>query len=188
LFHLEASYTKLNATTTPLEKGEYEMCVFKSCEFSSADLANCTFVECEFIDCNLSLAKFYGSTIRDGVFRNCKLLGVRFDACNPIGLSFRFDGCVLTHASFHKTIIKKTRFENCALTDVDFTECDLTEAVFDGCDLARATFERTNLEKADFRTAMNVVMDPEVNKLSKAKFSLQGLPGLLGKYGVVVSG
>jgi hypothetical protein len=41
-----------------------------------------------------------------------------------------------------------------------------------------------NLKKADLRTAYNYHIDPESNKLKKAKFSLQGLPGLLDKYGI----
>jgi uncharacterized protein YjbI with pentapeptide repeats len=84
-------------------------------------------------------------------------------------------------------VLKKIRFEGCSLTDVDFTQADLTDALFEECDLRGAAFDGTNLEKADFRTAVNVGMDPERNRLSKAKFSLQGLPGLVGKYGVIVS-
>jgi hypothetical protein len=38
------------------------------------------------------------------------------------------------------------------------------------------------LEKADLRTSFNYLIDPEVNKMRKAKFSIDGLPGLLGKY------
>jgi uncharacterized protein YjbI with pentapeptide repeats len=182
----EETYSKIDAKLTPLEKGEYELCVFTACELSSADLSGCAFVDCEFIDCNLSLAKLYGTTFRDVVFRDCKLLGLRFDSCNPIGLSFRFERCQLGHASFHNTIVKKTRYEQCALTDVDFTNATLSDAVFDGCDLRGAAFEGTNLENADFRTAVNVVMDPEKNRLAKARFSIQGLPGLVTKYGVIV--
>lgn len=184
MFHLEASFNKL----TFLEKGEYELCVFTSCEFGSADLSDHVFIECEFVNCNLSLARLHKTSFRDCVFRDCKLLGLRFDTCNPIALSPRFERCALGHASFHKCVLKKIRFEGCQLTDVDFTQADLTEAQFDDCDLAGASFDATILEKADFRTAMNGVMDPERNRLSKAKFSLQGLPGLVGKYGVIVSG
>jgi len=182
LFHLDTTFTKLKS----LEKGEFESCVFTSCELASADISNRVFVDCEFVDCDLSLAKVYGSSFRDCVFRGCKLLGIRFESANPIGLSPRFERCLLAHASFQGRILKKIRFEDCLLTDVDFTASTLTEAVFDGCDLARATFEGTNLEKADFTSAVNVVLDPERNRLTNARFSLQGLPGLVAKYGVIV--
>ena len=82
--------------------------------------------------------------------------------------------------------LKATRFHNCQLKDADFAEADLSAATFDGCDLAGAIFDRSNLEKADFRTARNYRIDPENNRLKKAKFSPLGLAGLLGKYDVVI--
>ena len=59
--------------------------------------------------------------------------------------------------------------------------------VFKNCDLTRAKFEFSILEKADFRTANHYSIDPERNKIKKAKFSAQGLIGLLEKYGIEVS-
>lgn len=70
--------------------------------------------------------------------------------------------------------------------EVDFTQSDLTEVVFDNCDLAGARFENTIIEKADLRTSFNYSIDPELNYIKKAKFSLTGLPGLLEKYGIEV--
>ena len=45
-----------------------------------------------------------------------------------------------------------------------------------------ARFGSTILAKADFTTAINLMLDPEMNTLKKAKFSVNGLPGLLLKY------
>jgi len=64
----------------------------------------------------------------------------------------------------------------------------LTSAVFDICDLARAVFENTVLEKVDFLTACNFSIDPQINRIKKAKFSMIGLVGLLDKYGIEVNG
>jgi uncharacterized protein YjbI with pentapeptide repeats len=72
------------------------------------------------------------------------------------------------------------------MQEVDFTDCDLTQSAFDNCDLAKAKFENTNLEKADFRTAYNYALDPEINKVKKAQFSLPGVVGLLSKYDIVI--
>jgi uncharacterized protein YjbI with pentapeptide repeats len=66
--------------------------------------------------------------------------------------------------------------------EVDFSESDLSNATFDNCDLLTATFDRTVLEKADFRTAYNYAIDPENNRIKKARFSTAGLAGLLFKY------
>jgi uncharacterized protein YjbI with pentapeptide repeats len=70
--------------------------------------------------------------------------------------------------------------------EVDFTECDLCNSVFDNCDLTGAAFDKTNIEKADFRTSFSYIIDPEKNRIKKAKFSLTGLPGLLNKYDIEI--
>jgi hypothetical protein len=40
------------------------------------------------------------------------------------------------------------------------------------------------MEKTDFTSAVNYSIDPEINKLAKAKFSLNGIKGLLEKYNI----
>ena len=82
--------------------------------------------------------------------------------------------------------IKKTKFINCGLQEVDFTGADLTGGIFNTCDLAGATFDKTQLEKADLRTAYNYSINPELNKIKKAKFSLPGIAGLLDKYDIEI--
>jgi hypothetical protein len=42
------------------------------------------------------------------------------------------------------------------------------------------------LNGVDFTTATNFSIDPEINRLKKARFSLYGLPGLVEKYEVVI--
>jgi uncharacterized protein YjbI with pentapeptide repeats len=78
------------------------------------------------------------------------------------------------------------KFQNCKLVEVDFSESDLSGVLFDRCDLSGATFDRTNLEKADLRTSINYLINPEINKVKKAKFSYPAVLGLLTKYDVVV--
>jgi fluoroquinolone resistance protein len=175
---------KIDFFINPLAKGEYENCMFTNSSFLNADLADILFVECEFENCDLSMAKLTNTTLRDIKFKNCKLLGLRFDDCNEFGLSFFFENCNCSHASFFRTKLKKTIFSNLKLHDVDFTECDLTGSVFVNCDLAGALFDKTLLEKADFRTAFNFLIDPERNRIKKAKFSLAGIAGLLHKYDI----
>lgn len=114
------------------------------------------------------------------------MLGLRFDDCSDFGLSFSFEGCTLNHSSFYKTKIKKTIFKNSQLQECDFSEADLTQAVFTNCDLKNAHFESTVLEKADLRTAYNYSINPELNKIKKAKFSASGIAGLLDKYDIEI--
>jgi uncharacterized protein YjbI with pentapeptide repeats len=72
------------------------------------------------------------------------------------------------------------------LQEPDFTECDLTDSLFDNCDLTRATFDNTVIEKADFRTSYNYTIDPEINRIKKARFSINGISGLLEKYDLII--
>jgi uncharacterized protein YjbI with pentapeptide repeats len=83
--------------------------------------------------------------------------------------------------------MKKTIFSRCSLQEVDFTETDLTEVSFNECDLQLAKFEHTVLEKADLRTSFNYSIDPAVNKIKKARFSLPDVLKLLEKYDIIIT-
>jgi uncharacterized protein YjbI with pentapeptide repeats len=113
-------------------------------------------------------------------------MGVHFENCNTFLLSVHFDHCTLNLSSFYKLSLKRSSFKDCALQEVDFTEADLSGRSFDNCDLTGAIFESSNLEKADFRAAVNYTIDPEINRMKKARFSMPGVAGLLGKYGVEI--
>jgi len=177
-------FDRIKFKEAALEKGEYENCVFKQCDFSNTNLSEFKFSNCEFISSNLSLAVLTKTAFRDVTFNECKILGLHFENCNEFGLSFTFESCQLNHSSFYKTKIKKTIFKNSLLKEVDFTECDLTASIFENCDLNNATFDNTIIEKVDFRTAFNYSINPELNRIKKAKFSIEGISGLLSKYDI----
>jgi hypothetical protein len=48
----------------------------------------------------------------------------------------------------------------------------------------KAIFENTTIEKSDFRTSFNYLIDPEKNRIRKARFSITGIAGLLDKYDI----
>jgi len=169
-----------------LATGEYENCTFRNCLFAGFDFTEFIFTECEFQDCDFSMAKLKSASFRDVKFIRCKLLGLRFDECNPRLLSFSFQGCILNYSSFYKLKMKGIIFNECKLQEVEFAEADLTNARFHHCDLTRATFENTVLMGTDFRTANNYSLDPEKNRIKMAKFSLAGVAGLLDKYHIVI--
>jgi uncharacterized protein YjbI with pentapeptide repeats len=170
----------------PLETGDYEICTFRRCDFSNADLSYMNFFECEFIDCNLSLVKLIQTTLREVRFNSCKLMGLHFEDCNNLMITLDCKDCILTLSSFYKIKLKKTRFINSKITEVDFTETDLSNSVFENCDLRLTTFQSTNLEGVDFRTSFNYSIDPEINRIKKAKFSLPAIIGLLNKYDIEI--
>ena len=179
-------YDRNILTQTPLKKGEYEECMFNNGDFSEHDFSGFRFINCVFNNCNLSLVKLSKTGFQDIQFKDCKMLGLRFDQCAEFGLAMRFETCQLRHSSFYKSIIKKTHFQNCQLQEVDFSNADLSFSTFDFCDLQGAIFNSTNLDRSDFRTAHHYSIDLENNRIKKAQFSLNGIIGLLDKYDLVI--
>lgn len=82
--------------------------------------------------------------------------------------------------------MRKTHFTECSLHEASFVETDLGESVFLDCDFSQALFEKTILEKADFRTSHSYIINPETNKIKKAKFSQSGIAGLLQIYDIEI--
>lgn len=179
-------FDRINYTEIPFQIGEYENCSFVNCIFHAVKLTNCIFRECTFTDCDLSLCILTDTTVNDVLFKGCKLVGVQFDFCREFLFSVRFENCDLKLSVFYKRKLKKTRFKNCNLEEADFTESDLSESVFENCKLEKTVFHFTNLEKTDFSTSFSYSIDPEQNRIKKARFSRMGLSGLLDKYGIII--
>jgi uncharacterized protein YjbI with pentapeptide repeats len=184
IFSEGMNFESLKFQDTVLEVGDYENCIFRNCDFSRSDLSNINFLGCEFRECNLSLSRLAQTSFRDAKFINCKLLGLHYEDCNNLMISFEFDGCIMDLSSFYKLKLKKTVFRNSKIIEADFTETDLSNSLFKNCDLQRTTFKNTNLEGVDFRTSFNYSIDPDLNRIRKAKFSLPGIAGLLDKYDI----
>ena len=182
------TYSKTDFTQSLLDKGDYENCIFEHCNFLHSDFSKTKFIDCTFTACNLSMIQLGDSVFRDCRFTECKMLGLHFEDCNEYGLSILLSNCVLNHSSFYQTKMKGVRFNGCQLEEVDFTLCDLTQASFANCDLLNAKFENTMLEKTDFRTARNYSINPAMNKIRKARFSLPEVLALLDHYDIQVEG
>ncbi len=180
------SFLKEDYCGKPLIKGDYENCMFTNCNFSDSDLSGIHFFKCTFNTCNISNAGMKNTSLSNIVFKDCKLLGVHFENCNKFLFIVDFENCNLNFSSFFQVNLKKRLFKNCNLQDVDFTETDLSSVYFNNCDLANANFDNTILEKANLTSAINYTIDPEKNRIKKAKFSQAGLIGLLGKYDIVI--
>lgn len=186
VYEEDKQFEGIDYTVKKLVAGDYENCQFINCNFAEANLSKTTFIDCVFDNCNLSAANINGTSFQETVFSNCKLMGLRFEDCNQFLFTVTFTDCFLNLSTFYKMKLKSTRFTNCSMHEVDFTEADLSAAELDSCNLLNAVFDNTILEKADLRTAINFSIDPERNKLKKAKFSATALSGLLHKYDLVI--
>ncbi len=182
--HENKTFEKVIYTGKEVRNKEFEQCTFKDCDLSDSLFLNNRFTECVFTGCNLSMTKLAGSSLRDVTFKQCKLLGVNFSECEDFLFSVHFENCILDYASFMKKKMTKTKFIHTSLKQVAFTGANLSGSLFDHTDLADSIFNGTDLKEADFRTAYNYAIDPELNSIKKAKFSLHGVVGLLTKYGI----
>ena len=175
-------FTNIDYTEKALRNREFYKCIFIGCNFTNSDLIGNSFEDCTFETCNFSMTNIKGAGFRNAIFNECKIIGVDFTECNPFLFSFTFNKCSLDYSSFFGSKLLKTKFDKCSLKNTDFSEANLTGSVFSECDLSGTVFSNTILDKVDFRTASNFSIDPEFNKLKKAKFSGFNLEGLLHKY------
>lgn len=180
--HQNKQFANVNYSGKRLERREFIKCEFLNCDFSKSDLRENDFVDCHFKHCNFSMVTVDGAGFRDATFTGCKMLGVDFTRINKFMFSLHFVQSYLDYATFYGTKLAKTKFVECSLKEADFSEADLSGAVFEKCDLMETKFLNTKLEKTDFRTAQNFAIDPDANKMKKAKFSALNLSGLLYKH------
>ncbi len=171
-----------------LPKGEYEHCIFEGCIFLNGYLDNQHFMECQFIDCNLGNVNIAHTVFNDVNFERCKMIGMKFENCNDFLMDFSFVHCDLSFASFYGLSLKAKTFNHCKLIEADFTTTNLSKSIFAHCDLTKAIFSQTNLQNTDFTSALNFTIDPEKNQLKGARFSKDGLPGLLTKHQLKIEG
>jgi len=186
LMHLHKTFEKVIYTNQKINHREFEGCIFKNCDLSNSDFSYNTFIDCEFIDCNLSMIQLMNTSLKNVDFKNCKLLGIHFHTCDDFLFQVNSEDCILDYASFANKKMLKTKFTNSSLKEVTFTGSNLSHAIFNNCNLAGAIFNNTQLMGADFTSAYHYKIDPEYNPMKKAKFSTQGILGLLEKYDIKI--
>ncbi|MCH2022113.1 MAG: pentapeptide repeat-containing protein [Saprospiraceae bacterium] len=180
------SFIEVDYSGKRLNIHKYECCSFKNCTFQESLLSSITFMECTFENCDFGLANVKSTAFKDVRFINCKLVGLKFCDCNDFLLSLYFEHCNLHFASFRELLLQGTTFRNCNLKEVDFSAADLTNSIFDNCDLDRTIFDQSKLEKVDFFTAYNYNINPQTNRIKNARFSKDGVSGLLGNYNIII--
>jgi uncharacterized protein YjbI with pentapeptide repeats len=166
---------------------EFTNCTFRGCDFSNESFGQAELTDCTFVSCNLSMVTFGNTVLNNVKFNDCKVMGVDFSKCSKFLFSVSFEKCVLNYSVFLKNDLKNTIFKRCILQETSFIETNLNSAKFLDCDLTRATFDRANLEKADLSTSRNYIINPEINKLKKTKFSMPDVLGLLSNLDIIIT-
>lgn len=182
--HENKTFDKIVFSEKELKNRSFEDCNFSNCDFSNSHLNTNLFINCKFTSCNMGMAKLNNASLRDVFFKDSKLIGISFHECKDFLFQVSFENCVLDYTSFMGKKMAKTKFIDCSIKNANFSNTDLSDAIFQNCNLSGTIFEKTQLKNCDFRTAYNYALDPELNFIKKAKFSRNGLEGLLGKYGI----
>ena len=186
LIYVHKTFEKLIQIEKTINHREFDGCVFQNCDFSSSDFSMNTFIDCEFSNCNLSLINLKSSSLKGVVFKNCKLLGIEFNHCDDFLFEVIFYDCTIDFASFASKKMTKTLFSNCSLKEVSFLNANLFQSKFDKCNLEGALFNDTDLREVNFSTSYNFSIDPEFNKIKKARFASEAIAGLLTKYDIKI--
>jgi len=173
-------------TTNDIQSALYESCTIEDVDLSSKSLDQFRFEDVIFRNCDLSNASITGTAFRNTKFEGCRLMGLFFNECNPVGLRFGFTECLLDFSVFEGLSMPATLFDRCRLVETDLSRCVLKNAILRQCDLLGTIFAQTDLEEADLRSSVNLILDPSRNNVTKAKFGLTSVPGLLEAFGILI--
>ena len=169
-----------------LENYTFPSCSFISCDFSESLLRNAKFCACTFMNCNLSLMKLDGCRFQEVKFVDCKIVGAEFFKCERTFFSVTFKGCLLQYCNFSDLNMENSSFTGSKLKDSHFTNAILIGTDFHDVDLTGTIFHNCDLRKADFSSATRYNIDPQTNKIKKAKFSLPEALGLLRAFDITI--
>ncbi|MEZ5044675.1 MAG: pentapeptide repeat-containing protein [Saprospiraceae bacterium] len=178
-YYESKTFKSQDYSETKIRKKEFVDCTFIDCNFANCDFLGTQFIDCEFNSCNFSLAKFVETGLKNVHFIHSKLMGIDFQYCSDFLLAMSFDDCSLEFTNFYQKKLTNTTFRDCNIEKADFSEANLTGSSFLDCDLTNAVFDHSILTQVDFRTARYYQIDPSRNTIKKAKFSREGLAGLL---------
>lgn len=175
-----------NFSKKSLENHLFTSCSFTNCDFSESILRNAKFCSCTFVNCNLSLVKLDGCRFQDSQFIDCKIVGAEFFKCEKTFFTVTFKNCLLHYCNFSDLNMKSSSFKGSKLKECHFTNTTLAGADFSDVDLTGTIFHNCDLCKADFSTATQYNIDPQTNKIKKAKFSFPEAVGLLRGFDITI--
>lgn len=157
---------------------EFTHCIIKNATLANASFVGCRFLDCTFQNCDLSNMNVTGSTWRDVIFEDSKLIGVNWTTATALKHPI-WRRCALNFCNFSGLDLRKASFAACIAREAEFGHTNLAGADCQATDFAGSRFLQTNLTKADFRQAINYAIRPGDNLLKGARFSLPEATALL---------
>jgi fluoroquinolone resistance protein len=181
--HADQTFREVHIEQGELVSSEFYDCVFLRCRFVGTLFRGCRFANCTFRRCDLSLVQVPESTFSSTRFEDSTVIGVDWTQAtwptaglgDPIG----FFNCAISHSTFIGLRLRGIQIRDTVARDVDFREAGLSQADFGGTDLGESMFIHTDLTEADLSRARNYHIDPGLNVLTRARFSLPEAMSLL---------
>lgn len=165
---------------------EFANCILERCRLSGGVFDSCRFEACTFKDCDLSVIKLPNTALVDVRFEGCKMIGIDWTLLNPRFLRMGFDRCLLSNSTFARMDLRGLTLTACTCHDCDFLGAKLGGAICRNTDFAKSRFVQTDLSHADFSGAVRYLIDPTMNTVKGAIFSLPEAVSLLRGLGVVI--
>jgi uncharacterized protein YjbI with pentapeptide repeats len=128
----------------------------------------------------------YPPLFNDILFKGCKLMGLNFSQCSQFSFDLKFSHCIINSCNFSELKMKNSEFTNCKIKDSYFQETFLAGVLFDGSSFEGTLFHNANLEEASFCNATGYNIDPRVNKVRKAKFTVPDVLNLLSGFEIEI--
>ena len=181
--YTDQRFKRLTCRAQVITRQKFDGCTFDHCSFQETVFQSCRFNDCTFTDCDLRLARVPGSSFRSVLFERSNVTGINWAdgswAKSGLLNSIGFHECDVSYATFIGLELKKLVMTQCVAKDVDFSDANLTQANCTETDFFESRFVHTNLTEADFTHARNYAIDPSLNVLKNAKFSLPEAIALL---------
>ncbi len=181
--YVDQRFKRLICRNQILTRQKFDASTFEHGSFQETVFHGCRFNDCTFTDCDLRLARVPGSSFRNVIFERSNVTGINWAdgswAKSGLLNSIGFRDCDVSYATFIGLDLKKLVMTRCIAKDVDFSDANLTQASCAETDFFESRFVHTNLTEADFTHARNYAIDPSLNILKKAKFSLPEAIALL---------
>lgn len=182
----QEKFTKQTIDNQTLNEKEFEDCQFIECSFLNTKFDKCTFINCTFKNCTLSAVDISQSRFVDVTFAHSKALGIDWTKTQDVqGLTFHH--CQINYSNFQSLKLPKITITHCEAKELELSEADLHESDFSHTNFEGTVFNKTNLTKTNFSYATNYYIDPRLNTIKKAIFTLPDAVNLLHCFGVVIN-
>ena len=184
--HEDYEFASVDFSSINLVEHSFQNCLFTSCRFRETEMQSANFRFCVFKESEFVLTKVHNVTLNDASFESCRIMGINFSEFNNFGFFPAFKNCVIDNSIFNGICLRKGKIFTCKLVDCDFSACDFSEADFTNTVFKHVTISQCNLEKADFRYCQGYRINPDTNRVRKAKFSLPEAQSFLSFLDIII--